>query len=107
MLGYPLVDRHRSSVSCNALQSKPLLIDSARGGPLEDLLHRPCRDDPLRRDAQSLGPLAAQRLEVELARRVRVGVDGEPAAEIGGQVDELVRRVLSLRPRVDLDSNTA
>ena len=72
---------------------------SPRPGPRR----RPRRDDALGRDAEALGALAAQRLHVELSRRVRVGVDGEEAAEVARELDELVGRVAALGARVDLD----
>src|SRR6478735_2207681 len=48
-------------------------------GPGADLVDGPGRDDALGRDAEPLGALAPQRLHVELARGVRVRVDGEEA----------------------------
>src|SRR4029453_901089 len=76
MFRYPLVDRHGAGVT-HKRQTEA--SRSARSSPLGDLLHRPRRDDLLGWDAQALGALAPERLEVELARRVRVGVDGERA----------------------------
>ena len=40
-----------------------------------------------------------------MARRVRVGVDAEAASGVEGDLDEVVRRVLPLGPRVDLDGD--
>ncbi len=51
------------------------------------------------------GPLCTVLQEVELARGVRVAVDAEEAARVEGQLDQLVRRVLALRPGVDLDGD--
>ena len=50
-----------------------------------------------------LGALAAVDLEVELARRVRVAVDREEAAEVAGQLEQPGRRVAALGAGVDLD----
>jgi len=54
-------------------------------------------DDPLRPDAELLGPHRPVTEPVELARRVRVGVDREPAAGLGGQSQQPVRQAKSKR----------
>src|SRR3954452_10551057 len=72
-------------------------------GPRPDLVDGPGRDDAFGRDAEPLGALAPERLHVELPRGVRVGVDGEEAAEVARQLDQLVRRIAPLGTRVDLD----
>ena len=48
-------------------------------------------------------PGAAAAQPVELPRRVRVGVDGEQAAGLGGQAQQRAGRVLALGAAVDLD----
>src|SRR6478752_1250646 len=73
--------------------------------PGAHVIDRPRRHDALGGDAEALGTLAAQRLHVELPGCVRVGVDREEAAEVAGQLDELVRRVAPLGARVDLDGD--
>src|SRR6266542_1837450 len=71
-------------------------------GP-RDLVRGAGVDHPVRGDAVALGPHAAVFQPVELARGVRVGVDGEHAACLGGQAQEPARRVAAFRPAVDLD----
>ena len=63
------------------------------GRPGEQLVDRPGVDDPLGRHAALLGPLAAVGLPVELAGRVRVGVDREQAAGLDRQPQQPPRRV--------------
>src|SRR6478672_13109600 len=102
---YPLGRRNYMGVSGTVQIGlrRPSAGRGSRLGPRPDLVDGPRRDDALGRDAETLGALAAQRLHVELTRRVRVGVDGEEAAEVARQLDELVGRVAALGPRVDLD----
>ncbi len=66
---------------------------------------RPRRDDALDRDAEALGPRRALVDQPQLTGRVRVGVDREQASALQCQRDEVVGRVLALRPGVDLDSD--
>ena len=80
--------------SASAQSSDPA-GSTLRPGP--HVVDRPRRDDALGGDAEALGALAAERLHVELTGRVRVGVDGEEAAEVAGQLDELVGRVAAAR----------
>jgi hypothetical protein len=47
-------------------------------------------------DTQALGPRAATVQPVKLAGRVRVGVDGEPAAGLDGQAQQPVGRVVAV-----------
>jgi hypothetical protein len=59
-------------------------------------------DHPARLDTVPFGPCAAAVQPVELARLVRVAVDGEQAADPGREAQQVVRRVLALGPAVDL-----
>src|SRR6188768_2893396 len=77
----------------------------SRLGPRSHVLDGPRRDDAFGGDAETLGALAAERLHVELARRVRVGVDREEAAEVARELDELVGWIASFGARVDLDGD--
>ena len=64
---------------------------------------RPGVDDAVGLDPGRGGAFAAVLQEVELARRVRVAVDGEQASGVAGELEQLGRRVASFGPRVDLD----
>ncbi len=73
--------------------------------PREEALPRPGVDDPVGLDAGLLGALAAVVEQVELARRVRVAVDREQAADVAGQLEQPRGRVAALGPGVDLDGD--
>jgi len=47
--------------------------------------------------------LAAEPEPFELAGRVGIGVDAHPTAQIDGQLQKFLRRITSLRARIDLD----
>ena len=70
--------------------------------PGDELVRAAGIDHPVRREAELFRPDRAVDQPVQLAGRVRVGVDGEDAADLGGQGEQPVRRVLALRPAVDL-----
>src|SRR6476620_9547664 len=104
---YPLGRRNYRGVSGTG-QIRPQQPREGRPSALRPgahLVDRPRRDDAFGRDAEALGALAAERLHVELAWGVGVGVDGEEAAEVAGQLDELVGRVAPFGPGVDLDGD--
>src|SRR6202034_301931 len=67
-----------------------------------DLVRGPGVDHPVGRDAVPLGALAAVLQPVELAGRVRVGVDGEQAASLGREAQDPAWRVPAFRAAVDL-----
>ena len=71
--------------------------------PLQEPFRGPGVHDPVRVEAEVLGPGAAVDLEVELPGGVRVGVDGEQAADLDREPEQSGRRVASLGPGVDLD----
>src|SRR5262249_50293913 len=75
--------------------------------PLEESVDRPGVDDPLRRYADLDGAGAAVPLPVELARRVRIRVDGEQAAQVQRHAHEVAGRVQPVRAAVDLDRHLA
>ena len=60
------------------------------GGPGQQLVSRPGVDHPVGRHPAPGRPLAAETLPVELARRVRVGVDGELAARLDRHAGSVV-----------------
>ena len=61
--------------------------------PLDDVLGRPRRDDPIDGHAEPGGALTAVGLHVELPGSVSVRVDREEAPSLKGKGDELVRGV--------------
>ena len=65
----------------------------------------PRRDDALERHAELLDAGRAVLEEVELAGRVRVGVEGEVAAGVDRLADEIVGRVAAFGARIDLDGD--
>ena len=71
-------------------------------GPLQQLVHRPGVHDPLGLQAELGGTGTAVDLEVELPGGVGVAVDGEQAAGLEGDADEVVGRVAPFGPGVDL-----
>jgi hypothetical protein len=72
------------------------------GGPLQEPVRGPAVDHPLGRDPALDRPLATVALPVELAGGVRVGVDGELAAQVDGEGEQPQRRIQPLGPGVDL-----
>ena len=72
----------------------------ATRGPAEQLVNGPGVDDPVRLDAVFLGAGASVDLEVQLAGRVRVGVDREQATDIAGQLQEGIAAARGRRPAV-------
>src|SRR5688500_10684804 len=64
---------------------------AASGGPVEQLGGGPSVDHALDRHAALDRPLAAVALPVELPRGVRIGVDGEVAADLDGQAQQPLR----------------
>jgi hypothetical protein len=78
----------------------------AAGSPGDQVSGAAGVDHPGRLDAVPFRLYAAAVQPVELPGGVRVGVDGEQAAGLGGQGQQPVRRVLAFRPAVDLDRHT-
>src|SRR5713101_2584640 len=72
------------------------LAELLTGPPRGQLVRAACVDHPVGRDARLLRPDRAVAQPVQLARRVRVGVDGEYTARLGGQPQQPVRRVRAL-----------
>src|SRR6266516_5460686 len=77
----------------------------ACGPAVRYFIRAPGVDHAIRGDARPLGPNGAVDQPVQLAGGVRVGVDGEHAAGLGGQLQQPVRRVGALWPAVDLDGH--
>ena len=73
--------------------------------PGEQLVQRPRVDNPLQRHAQRVHPGRAVVEEVELPRRVGVAVHREQAPDLDREPQQVVGRVLPLRPAVDLDGS--
>ena len=67
-------------------------------GPGDEVVGAAGVDDPLDRDVDLGGPVAAVRLPLELAGGVGVAVDREPAAGGDRPLEQLERRVEPLRP---------
>ena len=86
---YPLGRRNYRGVSGTRQIRREQARIGARSalGPRPHVVDRPRRHDAFGRDAEALGALAPERLHVELARGVGVGVDGEEAPEVAGQLD--------------------
>src|SRR5690349_10964727 len=104
---YPLGRRNYRGVSGTRQIRSERAAQAPRSAlrPRPDVLDRPRRHDALGRDAEAFGPLAPERLHVELPGGVGVGVDGEEAAEVARELDELVGRVAALGAGVDLDGD--
>ena len=76
---------------------------TARGSPAQQHLGRTGIDYAVFGDTTFGSTVAADVLPLELTRCVCVGVDGETAADIDGQPEQIARWVFALRSRVDLD----
>src|SRR5882757_2019274 len=72
-------------------------ISRANPGPLEEAFDGPGSDDPVLGNVVVERALGAVTEEVELPRRVRVGVDGEVAADLQRQRQEPRRRIAAFR----------
>src|SRR3954454_10571927 len=72
------------------------------GRPGQEALAGPGVDDPVGVDAGGLGALAAVVEEVQLSRCVTAGVDGEVAADVAGERDQLRGRLAPFGSGVDL-----
>src|SRR5882757_266480 len=72
-------------------------ISRASPGPLEESFDGPGRDDPVHRYIVVERALGAVTEEVELPWRVRVGVDGEVAADLQRQCQQPRRRIAAFR----------
>jgi hypothetical protein len=73
-------------------------LPAAGPRPGQQLLGRPGVDHLLQRNTALEGPLAAVALPIELPGGVRVGVDGELAAELHRETEQPARRVEALGP---------
>ncbi len=105
------VGRHRAPAPLGAAyldlgRAHALHASARRGRPRpSSRSRRPGVDDPVRVDAGLLRALAAVVEHVELARGMRVGVDGEQAPEVAGELEQPGGRVAPLGTRVDLDGH--
>src|SRR5699024_1647290 len=62
--------------------------ESPGPGPRPDPVRVPGRDDALERDAEAFGAGRTMSFHLQLPGRVGVGVHGEEAADLQGQLDE-------------------
>src|SRR5882762_10245437 len=83
------------------------LADTARArlpsGPLEQLIGGPRVHDPVDGHPGLDRLVGAVRLPLQLTGRVGIRVDREPAADLDGEREQVVRRVEAFRSGVDLD----
>ena len=76
---------------------------TARRAPAQQRLGRTGIDHAVFGDPTLGGAVTADVLPLELTWCVCIGINGEPAADIDGQLEQIARRVFALRSRVDLD----
>jgi len=78
-------------------------LAGSRRRPRQQLVNRPAVDNPIGRHAGIQRALSAVAEEVELARRMRVGVDAEITPDLQREVEQPGWRVTTFGSRVDLD----
>src|SRR4029453_11194741 len=78
-------------------------ISSSLGTPGQELVSGPCVNHSAGVQSQFLGALAPVDLELELSRRVGIGVDGKQTPHLDGHLQEPGRRVASLRTAMYLN----
>ena len=71
--------------------------------PLQKIFGGPGIDHPIGFDTALFGPVTAVALPGQLTGGMGVGIDGEEAIEIAGQLDQTRRRVTTLRSGIDLN----
>src|SRR3954454_12779586 len=79
----------------------PASVSAAAPGPGTEPLEGPGRHDAVRRHPGALRALCAVIDERELSRSMGIGVDREEAAQLEGERQQLIGRVLPLRTGVD------
>src|SRR5579871_4894205 len=92
------------TTTTSAVDSTPrfLPVSAVVGGPTEQPVQVPGVHDTRRVNGTGGSTLAPVRLPVELTRRMRIGVDREPAAGLDRQPEQPFGRIEPLRPTVDL-----